>query len=247
VHTHVAFLLNSNPTANPLIARSPGWYLEESEIMHEARDWYAGRIVKITVDSLRKNGFTAFNVPSKDEALKKLLEIIPVDAKVGVGGSVTIREIGLVKALEERGNPVADHWRPGLSKEELRRVRRSHLTSDVFLSSSNAVTMDGKLLNADGTGNRVAAMIFGPSKVIIVAGINKIVKNAEEGLTRIRNVASPMNANRLGYKSPCGLTGMCAEDECEPPERLCHIITILERRPNETDTTIVIVGERLGY
>jgi L-lactate utilization protein LutB len=223
------------------------WYLEESDIMGEARDWYTGRMVKVTVDSLMKNGFTAFYVPSKEEALKKLLEIIPADAKVGVGGSVTIREIGLVKALEERGNPVADHWRSGLSKEELRGVRRSHLTSDVFLSSSNAVTMDGKLLNADGTGNRVAAMIFGPGKVIIVAGINKIVKNAEEGLTRIRNVASPMNANRLGYKSPCGLTGTCAEDQCEPPERLCHIITILERRPNETDTTVVLVGERLGY
>jgi len=132
--------------------------LEESETMREARDWHTGKIVEVTLDNLRKNGFSAFYVPSKEEALKRLLEIIPVDAKVGVGGSVIIREIGLVKALEERGNPVADHWKSGLSKEELREVRRSHLTSDVFLSSSNAVTMDGKLLNADGTGNRVAAI-----------------------------------------------------------------------------------------
>jgi len=136
----------------------------------------------------------------------------PKGAKVGVGGSVTIREIGLVKALVERGNPMADHWRSDLSREELKEVRRSQPTSEVFLSSSNAVTMDGKLLNADGTGNRVAAMIFGPRKVIIVAGVNKIVKDVDEGLRRIRNVASPMNANHLGYKSPCGLTGICAED-----------------------------------
>lgn len=223
------------------------WVLEEFKTLGEARDWYTGRMVEATLDNLRKNGFSAFYVPSKEEALKKLLEMIPTNAKVGVGGSVTIREIGLIKALEERGNPVADHWRSGLSKDELSEVGRSSLTSDVFLSSSNAVTMDGKLLNADGTGNRVAAMIFGPSKVIIVAGFNKIVKDAEEGLRRIRNIASPMNANRLGYNSPCGLTGACAEDRCESPERLCHIITIIERRPNETDTTIVLVGERLGY
>jgi len=215
--------------------------------MREGRDWHTGKTVRPTLDSLWKNGFSAFYVPSKEEALKKVLEMIPTNAKVGVGGSVTIREIGLVKALEERGNPVADHWRSGLSKEELREVRRSQLTSDVFLSSSNAVTMDGKLLNADGTGNRVAAMMFGPSKVIIVAGLNKIVKDAEEGLRRIRNIACPMNAKRLAYESPCGLTGTCAEDRCELPGRLCHIITILERRPNETDTTVVLVGERLGY
>ncbi len=208
---------------------------------------YTEKIVQVTVGNLRKNGFAVFYVPSKQQALEKVLEMIPVAAKVGVGGSVTLREIGLVRALVDRGNPVADHWRSGLSREELKEARRAQLTSDVFLSSSNAVTMDGKLVNADGTGNRVTAMIFGPGKVIIVAGINKIVKDTDEGLRRIRNVASPMNAKRLGYKSPCGLTGTCAEDQCEPPERLCHIITILERKPDETDTTIVLVGERLGY
>ena len=215
--------------------------------MSEVRLWHSQKLVETALSNLRKNGFTAFYVPSKEEALKKALEMIPPDAKVGVGGSVTIREMGLVKALKERGNPVADHWQPGLSKEEVDKARRSQLTSDVFLSSSNAVTMDGKLLNADGAGNRVAAMIFGPSKVIIVAGINKVVKDADEGLRRIRDVASPMNANRLGFNSPCGITGTCAEDECEAPERLCNVITILERRPTRTDMTIMLVGETLGY
>jgi len=213
----------------------------------KARLWHSQKIVEIALNSLRKNGFTAYYVASKEEALKKTLEMIPSDAKIGIGGSVTIREIGLPKALRERGNLLADHWQPGLSKEEVIEVRRSQLTSDVFLSSSNAVTMDGKLLNADGTGNRVAAMIFGPPKVIIVTGINKIVKDAEEGLRRIRDVASPMNANRLGRNSPCGLEGTCVEDQCEPPERLCNIITILERRPDLTDITIILVGETLGY
>jgi L-lactate utilization protein LutB len=215
--------------------------------MYEARHWYSEKVVEATLKNLDSNGFFASYVPSKDEALRRVLGMIPADAMVGVGGSVTIREIGLVEALVQRGNSVADHWRSGLSEEQLKEVRRSQLTSDVFLSSSNAVTMDGKLLNADGTGNRVAAMIFGPRKVIIVAGVNKIVKDVDEGLRRIRNVAAPMNAKRLGYRSPCGLTGTCAEDRCERPERLCHIITILERRPNETDTSVVLVGETLGY
>jgi L-lactate utilization protein LutB len=207
-------------------------------VMYEARHWYGEKVVEATLKNLNNNGFFAFYAPSKDEALRRVLGMIPADARVGVGGSVTIREIGLIEALVQRGNPVADHWRSGLSEEQLKEVRRSQLTSDVFLSSSNAVTMDGKLLNADGTGNRVAAMIFGPRKVIIVAGVNKIVKDVDEGLRRIRNVAAPMNAKRLGYRSPCGLTGTCAEDRCERPERLCHIITILERRPNETDTSV---------
>jgi len=215
--------------------------------MYEARGWYTEKIAQVTMKNLEKNGFTAFYVSSKQEALEKVLEMIPADARVGMGGSVTIREIGLPKALVERGNYVADHWRLGLSAEESRDIRRSCFTSDYFLSSTNAVTMDGKLLNADGTGNRVAAMIFGPKKVIIVAGVNKIVKDADEGLRRIRDIASPLNANRLGSKSPCGLTGMCIEDRCEPPERLCNIITIIEKRPHETDTTVVLVGETLGY
>ncbi len=205
------------------------------------------RIVQVTLENLKKNGFEANYTLSREGLLENVLKVIPPAARVGVGGSVTLREIGLVKALVERGNSVADHWQPGMSKEEVRRIRLSQLTSDVFISSTNAVTMDGKLLNADGTGNRVASMIFGPRKVIIIAGVNKIVKDVDEGMKRIRNVAAPMNAKRLHSESICGQTGMCVEDECDLPERLCNIVTILERRPNTTDTTVMLVGERLGY
>jgi len=215
--------------------------------LEKAKDWYSEKIIQTTLDNLKKNGFTTLYASTKEEATKKLLDLIPKEAKVGLGGSVTLREIGLVKALYERGSVLADHWRPGISKEESKQTRLNQLTSDVFLTSSNAITMDGKLLNIDGTGNRVGSMIFGPRRVIIVAGANKIVKDLDEALKRVRNVATPMNANRLKHKSPCALTGVCAEEQCETPERLCHIITILERRPSETDTTVLLVGERLGY
>jgi len=213
----------------------------------EARKWSAEKRCRLVVDRLQKNGFEAVYVASKGDALRALLEMIPAGATVGVGGSVTLREIGVVDELTKRGNPTANHWQPKLSQEERNEVRRRQLTSDVFISSSNAVTMDGKLVNIDGAGNRVASMIFGPRKVIVVAGVNKIVKDVDEGIARVRNMASPMNAKRLGFKSPCGVTGECDEEHCEPPERLCHVITIIERRPSDTDFTVVLVGEELGY
>jgi L-lactate utilization protein LutB len=215
--------------------------------MQEALAWHSEKITQATLNSLKKNGFKAFYVPTKSEASERILEMIPANATVGVGGSVTLRELELVQALVERGNSVADHWRPGLSKEKLHQMRLIQLTSDVFLSSTNAITTDGKLLNADGAGNRVASMIFGPRKVIIVAGVNKIVRNAAEGLKRIRTVAAPMNAKRLRRDTPCGTTGICAKDQCGQPERLCNVITVIEGKPTETDITVVLVGERLGY
>lgn len=213
----------------------------------EAKKWFAEKRCRLTVDKLQKNGFNAMYAANKEEALKTLLEIIPLKATVGIGGSVTIREIGIVDALTKRGNTVANHWQSGLSGEQRNEIRRKQLTSDVFISSSNAVTMNGELVNIDGSGNRVASMIFGPRKVIVVAGANKIVKDVDEGIARVRNIASPMNARRLGYKSPCDVTGQCDEEHCELPSRLCSILTIIERRPSDTDFTVMLVGEELGY
>jgi len=213
----------------------------------EEHHWYNERLVATALDALKKNGFDVVYAPNREDALKILLSSIPANARVGVGGSVTLREVGIVEALKNRGNVVADHWTQGATLEDKLAIRRSHLSSDVFLSSANAVTLDGKLVNADGTGNRVAAMIFGPRKVIIVIGLNKIVKNLEEALQRIRNVAAPLNSKRLGLHSPCGETGKCDEEDCDPPDRSCNVITILERRPDKTDTTVMLVGESLGF
>ncbi|MCX8192155.1 MAG: lactate utilization protein, partial [Nitrososphaerales archaeon] len=164
------------------------------ERFYEAKVWYNEKIVETTLKNLTKNGFNVLYVPKKEDALKKILEMVPMDAKVGVGGSLTIREMGLIEALKNRGNIVLDTWQPNLPKKDELEMRRNHLTSDVFISSTNALTIDGKLVNIDGVGNRVAAMIFGPKKVIVVAGINKIVKDVNEGIKRIRDLAAPLNA-----------------------------------------------------
>jgi L-lactate utilization protein LutB len=210
-------------------------------------NWFNKNRVERTLEALDKNGFNSIYVPTKEEALKEILELIPKGKKIGVGGSMTVREIGLVDALNERGEQLDDIWVKKYSPEEDLAIRMKHFGADVFLTSSNAVTEDGKLINIDGLGNRVAAMVFGPKKVIVVVGTNKIVKDVHQGIERIRNVAAPMNVMRFEGKTPCTQTGKCNLDECKPPDRHCHVISIIEKRPMKTDTTVVLIGEKLGF
>lgn len=209
--------------------------------------WYSKDKMERTVKALKDNGFDAFYVNTKEEALEQLLRLIPQGLKIGIGGSMTLREIGLVDALNERGDSIADIWAKKHSPEEDMKIRKQHFGMDIFLTSSNAISEDGKLINIDGLGNRVAAMIFGPKKVIVVAGINKIVKDAHDGIERIRNTAAPMNVKRFEGKTPCTTTGNCDLNQCKPPNRHCHIITIIEKKPMKTDTVVIIIGECLGF
>ncbi len=216
--------------------------------MLEVRDWHAGVRVENTLKALRRNRFDAVYYATAEEAVAGVLGMVPEGASVGVGGSVTLREMGLMDALEARGVEPADHWKAGqggASREEVLAIRRRHLNSDVFITGTNAVTETGELVNIDGTGQRVAAMIFGPKKVVVVAGVNKITGDLEEGLWRASNVAAPMNARRLHPKTPCAETGEC--DDCVVPGRICSVTTIIHRRPRQTPFTGVLVGEKLGY
>ena len=144
----------------------------------EVEKWYNIKKIERTMSALNKNGFQTFFVNTKKEALKKALSLISPEAKVGIGGSSSIREIGLVEALKKRGNIIAQHGQN--LKEDIMEILKEELNSDIFLASSNAVTEDGKLINIDKGGNRVASMIFGPKKVLLVVGINKIVKDIDE-------------------------------------------------------------------
>jgi L-lactate utilization protein LutB len=213
--------------------------------MSGVKNWYLEEKNKRTLASLEKNGFKTLYMATKREAADEVLKLIPKGVLVGVGGSMTVRELGLVEALIRRGNEVAQHWQAGLSEEERMVARRRQLTSDVFLTSSNAITERGQLVNIDGAGNRVAAMIFGPKKVIVVAGANKIVKDLNEALERVRKVAAPMDARRLNLKTPCAVSGVCTD--CDAPDRICRVTTIMHRKPLKTDITVVLVGEELGY
>ena len=208
------------------------------------KDIYSKRC-QLALTALKENGFEAIYADNSKEALDKVMFLIPKEAKVGIGGSVTVRDIGLVEAIEKQGNTIFMDWRKPIELKEKLKVRKAALTSDVYLTSSNAITLQGQLVNIDGTGNRVSAMIFGPKKVIIVAGANKLVDTLDEAFARIRNIAGPLNGKRLNLKTPCALTGKCTD--CNSPDRMCNVTVILEKKPDLSDITIVLVGENLGY
>ena len=213
--------------------------------MNEFTPWHNEALGKKVVESLKKNGFEAEYCSSAAEAADKILALIPESASVGFGGSWTVKALGIQEKLAGKGNTILDHGAPGLSNEERQDVRKKQLTCDVFLSGTNAVTLDGRLVNRDGNGNRVAAMIFGPGKVIVVMGTNKIVTDLDAAEERIQMVAAPINNKRIGLPNPCVKTGECMD--CQGPTRICNVTTIIGKRPNTTEMHVVIVGEDMGF
>ncbi|MCX7828044.1 MAG: lactate utilization protein [Thermanaerothrix sp.] len=192
---------------------------------------------------LRGRGFQAWVVRDAQEALAKVLELVPEGASVGIPGSVTIRQIGLPEALDRRGNRVIHHWKE-MTPEERKRVLVEEICADVFLSSVNALSQEGLIVNVDGTGNRVAGISFGPGKLILVAGINKITWDLESALKRAKASAAP-NGLRLNSSVPCAKTGTCVD--CQVPDRMCRVVSILERCPAGRDAHVIIVLQELGY
>jgi len=203
------------------------------------------------IQRLAEGNIPAFYVKNGKEAFKKVMSMIPEGSTVGFGDSLTLRQIGVVDALETGSYVFLNPWKPGISVEENIKLKKQALTSDVFVTGTNALTLDGKIVNVDGLGNRVAAILFGPNKVIIVVGINKIVENLEEALNRIRNIAAPLNVKRhpdFDPMPPCGISGECSD--CSSPWRICNKTVIIERQYDNNRykpvITVIIVGEELG-
>jgi L-lactate utilization protein LutB len=199
--------------------------------------------IEKTLKNLVKNEFKAHYCETVEEARRLVSSMVPAKATVGFGGSKTVRDMGLVEMLS--GRVLFDHWKAGLSAEQVLETRKKQLTADVFITGTNAVTEKGELVNKDGIGNRVCAMAFGPGMVIVVAGRNKVVKNVKAGIRRIERVAAPLRNKSLNTKNPCVKTGRCMD--CNRDTRICRILTVLERRPSNTDVRVVLVGEEMGF
>lgn len=196
-----------------------------------------------TIKALKKNNIEAQYFEDTESLMNSLLSTITGGEVVGIGGSVTIQSLGIAEKLIERGNKVEWHWLEKTA-EGRHEARIKQMMSDVYLTSTNALTQRGQLVNLDGTGNRVASMIFGPKRVIVVCGVNKIVAHLEEAMERVKE-AAVMNAKRLNCDTPCVKTGECYD--CKSPQRICNVTTIIDRRPSETEMTVMIVNENLGY
>lgn len=199
--------------------------------------------------NLRANNFDAYFAKSSEVAREKILRNISKETVVGVGDSASVRQIGILKEFENRGiqilNPFSRKLTTDRSKREVRHeMSKEVFKCDVLITGTNAVTADGKLVNIDAVGNRVAAMIFGPKKAIIVVGRNKIVKDVEEALHRIKNVIAPYHARTKDFATPCAQTGKCTD--CSAHRRICNVTTIMEKRPWRTGITILLIDEDLG-
>lgn len=190
-----------------------------------------------------ERGFKARAFDNIDQVVKVLEKEIGPEQSVGVGGSITVKQSGITDILRARGNIVYFHWE--VDKSEIGKTRKLASQADVYLCSSNAVTADGKLVNIDGTGNRVASMFYGPDRVYIICGRNKVVENEEQAVERIKNEACPPNARRLALRTPCSKTGRC--HDCDSPDRMCSVKVVMERCPKGKEINLMFVDQDLGY
>lgn len=211
-------------------------------------------IVEKTIKSLEKNGFNVFYAQKSEIARKKILDIIPKSSSVGIGGdSATLRQIGVLEEFSKEGRPVINPFSVEIcrllnsgecDKKQHSRLIKLSLLCDYFLTGTNALTQDGKLVNTDSAGNRVAGMIYGPEKVVLVIGTNKIVKDVDEASYRLKNIIAPNHSKMKERRTPCATTGKCSE--CNSKERICNVTTIIEKSPAQREINVVLIDEDLG-
>ncbi len=199
----------------------------------------------ILVKNLRSRHFDAWYYPTKEEALKKALELIPEGATVGWGGSVTAAQIGLIEAVRSGPYNALDRDKAE-TPEQRTALMKQALLADVFISSANALSLDGQMVNIDGNGNRAAALVYGPESVMIVAGMNKVEDTVEAAVVRARTVAAPMNKQRFpGNNTPCAVNAACAD--CKSEACICnHILVTRHCRPAGR-IQFILIGEDLGF
>ncbi len=196
------------------------------------------------IKNLNRRNMEAFYCPTAEEAVKKVSELIADGSTVTWGGSMTVRDLGIPDILRHRGTlEVLD--RDMVEGEAVKDIYLRAFTADVYLTSANAISEDGIIVNIDGNGNRVAAITWGPKKVIFIIGLNKVAQTVEAALSRARGTASPINAQRFDIKTPCQTDGIC--HNCNSPESICSYVHFLRNSRNKGRHVVVLVGENLGY
>lgn len=196
------------------------------------------------IKNLEKRNMEGYFFQTSAECVDAVINSIPQGSVIGWGGSETIKECGLMDAIHNASYELVDRA-AAKSPEEARQIYAKTVLADYYLMSSNALTIDGELINIDGNGNRVACLIQGPSHVILVVGMNKIVTDVPSGVARVRNMASPPNAVRLNRKIPCASTGYC--HDCLAPECFCNQIVVTRRSGHTGRIKVYLVAEDLGY
>ena len=213
--------------------------------MDENRIKRNGMLAQRVIKGLESRGMSGYYARSKEEALQMALSMIPEGSAVSKGGSMSVKEIGLSAALAEGNYRFTDRDNRGPDAEDPRAAALRAYDADVYLCSVNAVTEDGVLVNIDGNSNRVSALAFGPKKVILIVGMNKITPDVDSAMKRARNEAAPVNAQRFGLNTPCSKTGSCMD--CKSPDTICcqFMITRYSRHPGRIH--VILVNDSLGF
>lgn len=202
--------------------------------------------IERTIENLKRNNMEAFYAKTKEEALTLATSFLTQGETIACGGSATLDEVGISKyLLDNKDNYNYLYRDPNYTQEQTFEILRKGVLSDTYFTSSNAVTEDGKLVNIDGNGNRVASMIFGPKKVIVVVGVNKITKDTDSAYNRIKEISAPANAIRLKRDTPCAKVGKCMD--CKSPDRICCEVVVHQQQRVKGRIHVIIVGENLGF
>ncbi len=206
---------------------------------------YYEQLAKTAIKNLEMRQIEAHYCPCSQDAVNLALGMVNSGSVVSFGGSMTLSESGMMKALQDRDDLTLLERSKAKSPDEVTEIYHKSLSADYYFMSSNAISVTGELVNIDGTGNRLAALIYGPSNVIILAGMNKVMPSLEAALSRVKNTASPINAIRLSRNTPCAVTGICSE--CQSPDCICAQ-TVITRRSNQAGRIkVILIGEELGY
>lgn len=201
-------------------------------------------VANTIIKNLEKRQMEGFYCPDCESAVKKALELMPEGASIGWGGSMTLNEMGLMDAIRNANYNIIDRDKV-TDPEAKRKLYGEICCSDFFLTSTNAITTDGQLVNIDGIGSRVSFLCFGPQNVLVFAGMNKVVPDVESGVKRARELAAPPNAVRLNRKTPCATTGVCGD--CYSPDCICSQFVITRRSTIPNRIKVILIGEELGY
>ncbi|MDD4844400.1 MAG: lactate utilization protein [Anaerotignum sp.] len=207
--------------------------------------WFIEKQVEKTIHALNQKNMKGIFVKDETELIEVIQSLVAKNSVVGVGDSVTLSETGVLDLLRNGDYAFLDKYKEGITSEEKKGIYIQNFSADTFLCSTNAITEEGELYNIDGNGSRVAPMIYGPKQVIIVTGINKLVRNKEEAEKRTRNYAAPLDAKRLHKDTPCTKMGHCVD--CKSPNRICNAFVTISGQLVKDRIKVIIVGKALGY
>lgn len=207
--------------------------------------WANEQKITRTVQAINKNNMNGYYAKDREELIRIIEDIVNENSLVSCGGSMTLFETGVMKHLRSGRYKFLDRYKEDITREEVVNMFKESFFADAYFTSSNAVTENGELYNVDGNGNRVAAMLYGPEKVIVICGVNKIVKNVEEAIKRNRECAAPINAKRLNKETPCSKVGYCMD--CKSKDRICNEYTLIKRQNRKERMHIIFLNENLGY